>query len=90
MTLSPNVLNNTLEFLRRVEMKGLEAFGFVEAYTALQNDLAVAQNPQLAAAAAAQLALANPATQPPAPSDPSTAGPPPTPKVYAKPKKANP
>lgn len=41
MGLNANVLNNTLEFLRRVETKGLEAFAFVEAYTAIQNEHAL-------------------------------------------------
>lgn len=45
MGLNANVLNNTLEFLRRVEVKGLEAFAFVEAYTALQNEHAMVSNP---------------------------------------------
>jgi hypothetical protein len=50
MGLNAEVLGNTLEFLRRVDMKGLEAFGFVSAYTAIQNELALVQNPQLALA----------------------------------------
>lgn len=50
MGLNTNVLNNTLDFMRRVEMKGLEAFAFVEAYTALQNEFQMAQNPMLAEA----------------------------------------
>lgn len=50
MTLNVNVLGNTLDFLRRVDLKGLEAFAFVEAYTAIQNEHALAQNPVLAAA----------------------------------------
>jgi hypothetical protein len=37
-------------------MKGLEAFAFVEAYTAVQNEHALASNPVLAAALAAQKA----------------------------------
>lgn len=52
MGLNAEVLNNTLEFLRRSEMKGLEAFAYVSAYTAIQNELALAQNPQLALALA--------------------------------------
>lgn len=52
MGLNAQVLNNTLEFLQRSEMKGLEAFAFVSAYTAIQNELALAQNPQLALALA--------------------------------------
>lgn len=47
MGLNANVLNNSLEFLRRVELKGLEAFAFVEAYTALQNEHAMVSNPAL-------------------------------------------
>lgn len=39
MTLAANVVNNTLEFLKRVDMKGLEAFAFVEAYTAIQKEV---------------------------------------------------
>lgn len=45
MGLNANVLNNTLDFLRRVDMKGLEAFAFVEAYVAIQNEHAMASNP---------------------------------------------
>lgn len=56
MALNASILNNTMEFLRRVDVKGLEAFAFVEAYTAIQNEMALAQNPQLAAALAAQQA----------------------------------
>lgn len=54
MTFSVNVLNNLREFLQRVEVKGLESFAFVEVFTAVQNEIAIAQNPALAAAIAAQ------------------------------------
>lgn len=83
MALNEQVLNNTLEFLRRVDMKGLEAFAFVQAYTALQNEHQLATNPQLAAAIAAQQALAKPEAQPPTPSTTQVDPPPPTPVALA-------
>lgn len=53
MTLAANVLTNIQQFLQRVRVEGLESFAFVEAYTAIQQELALAQNPTLAAALAA-------------------------------------
>ncbi len=50
MGLNVEVLKNILGFLGRVDMKGMEAFPFVAAYTAVQNELALAENPQLALA----------------------------------------
>lgn len=50
MGLNAEVLKNILGFLGRVDMKGMEAFPFVAAYTAVQNELALAENPQLALA----------------------------------------
>jgi hypothetical protein len=50
MTLSLNVLNNLMEFMKRVQVTGLEAFAFAQAYTELQQEQAIAQNPALAAA----------------------------------------
>lgn len=38
MALNINVLGNILEFLGRVELKGVEAFAFVEAYSAVQGE----------------------------------------------------
>ena len=34
--IAPHVANNVMEFLKRVELKGLEAFAFCEAYSTLQ------------------------------------------------------
>ena len=45
MAISVNVLGNLLKFLQRVKVDGMEAFAFVEAYTSVQNELALAQNP---------------------------------------------
>lgn len=35
-TLPPHVANNILEFMKRVDMKGVEAFAFCEAYSTVQ------------------------------------------------------
>jgi len=44
--IAPHVANNALEFLRRVEMKGLEAFAFCEVYSTLQKFSATAGTTQ--------------------------------------------
>jgi hypothetical protein len=45
MTLNLNVLNNVREFLKRVKVEGLEAFALVEAYSAVQQEIALSQTP---------------------------------------------
>jgi hypothetical protein len=51
MTLNLNVLNNIREFLKRVKVEGLEAFALVEAYSAVQQEIALSQTPIPAMAA---------------------------------------
>jgi hypothetical protein len=48
MTIKVSVLNNIREFLQRVDMKGMEAFAYAEAFTAIQNEIALQQSPGIA------------------------------------------